>query len=58
MAIAEFSYNIVVRLHGHQDTLGAFKGAIHALNQRLLVCFAQEGIEIPFPTQLQLQRDV
>jgi MscS family membrane protein len=58
MAIADFTYNIVVRLHGHQDSLRAFKDAIHALNQRLLVCFAQEGIEIPFPTQLQLQRDV
>ncbi|MEY3757066.1 MAG: hypothetical protein RLZZ263_220 [Cyanobacteriota bacterium] len=58
MVIADFSYNIVVRLHGHQDSLRAFKDAIHALNQRLLVCFAQEGIEIPFPTQLQLQRDV
>ena len=57
MAIADFSYNIVVRLHGHQGSLREFKDAIHALNQRLLQCLAQEGIEIPFPTQLQLQRD-
>ena len=58
MAIADFSYNIVLRLHGQQGSLREFKDAIHALNQRVLVCFAREGIEIPFPTQLQLQRDV
>ena len=58
MAIADFSYTIVVRLHAHQQSLREFKDAIHALNQRLLLCLAQEGIEIPFPTQLQLQREV
>ena len=58
MSIGDFSYNIVFRIHGHQSTLGAFKDAIHRLNQDLLTCFANEGIEIPFPTQLQLTRNV
>jgi MscS family membrane protein len=57
IAIGDFSYKISLRLHGHQATLSKFKDGIHALNQRLLICFANEGIEIPFPTQLQLQRD-
>jgi len=56
MSIGDFSYNIVFRIHGHQSTLGAFKDAIHRLNQDLLTCFAAEDIEIPFPTQLQLTR--
>jgi MscS family membrane protein len=58
MSIEDFSYGIVFRLHGHQASLRAFKDALHGLNQRLLVALAREGIEIPFPTQLQLQREI
>ena len=58
MVISEFTYNIALRLHGHQSSLRAFKDAIHALNQRLLLRLAREGVEIPFPTSVQFQRDL
>jgi MscS family membrane protein len=58
MVISEFTYNIALRLHGHQSSLRAFKDGIHALNQRLLIRLAREGVEIPFPTSLQFQRDL
>jgi MscS family membrane protein len=56
MAIADFSYVIVFRLHGRYDSLRAFKDALHDLNRRLLAALADAGIDIPFPTQLHLQR--
>lgn len=56
MAIADFSYVIVFRLHGRHDSLRAFKDALHDLNRRLLQALAAADIEIPFPTQLHLQR--
>jgi MscS family membrane protein len=58
MAIADFSYVIVFRLQGRQDSLRTFKDALHGLNRRLLQALADAGIDIPFPTQLQLQRRV
>ena len=58
MTIADFSYVIVFRLHGRQDSLRAFKDGLHDLNRRLLQALAEAGIDIPFPTQLQLQRQV
>jgi MscS family membrane protein len=57
MTIGAFSYDIVLRLHGDHASFAAFKDAIHRLNQALLIALAAEHIEIPFPTQLQLQRD-
>lgn len=56
MAIADFSYVIIFRLHGRHDSLRAFKDGLHDLNRRLLQALAAAGIEIPFPTQLHLQR--
>ncbi len=56
MEIADSSFIIVMRLHGSQNSLRKFKDGIHALNLRLLHCFASEGIETSLPTQLQLQR--
>lgn len=58
MSIDDFSYLIVIRLKGQQENLRDFKDAIHALNQRLLAALAEAKVEIPFPTQLQLQRRV
>jgi MscS family membrane protein len=57
MTIGAFSYDIVLRLHGGHASFAAFKDAIHRLNQALLIALAAAKIEIPFPTQLQLQRD-
>lgn len=57
MTIGAFSYDIVIRLHASHPSFAAFKNAIHQLNQALLIALAAAQIEIPFPTQLQLQRD-
>jgi MscS family membrane protein len=57
MTIGAFSYDIVIRLHASHPSFAAFKNAIHQLNQALLIALASAQIEIPFPTQLQLQRD-
>lgn len=56
MTIADFSYVIVFRVRGSQPGLRLFKDGIHGLNRRLLAALEAEGIEIPFPTQLQLRR--
>ena len=56
MSIGDFAYNIVVRLRGAQASLGAFKDAIDGLNQRLLIALAEAGIEIPFPTAVEISR--
>lgn len=58
MKISDYTYDIVFRLRGSQDTLGAFKDAIHRLNQDLLIAFAAEGIDIPFPTQVEFSREL
>ena len=36
---------------------GRFKDAIHRLNKDLLACFAAEGIEIPYPTAVEIRKD-
>ena len=35
----------------------AEKDAIDRLNQDLLTCFAEQGIEIPYPTAVEIQKD-
>ena len=57
MAISEFSYDYSFRFYGSQSRFGAFKDAIDRLNRDLLQCFASEGIEIPYPTAVEIQRD-
>jgi small-conductance mechanosensitive channel len=56
MTISDFSYDFVFRLHGHHASFGAFKDAINRLNQDLLACLAAEGIEIPYPTAVEIQK--
>jgi len=57
MTISDFSYDFVFRLHGHHASFGAFKDAINRLNQDLLACLAAEGIEIPYPTAVEIQKE-
>ena len=57
MAISDFSYDYTFRLIGSHATFGAFKDGIDRLNRDLLSCFAAEGIEIPYPTAVEIQRD-
>ncbi|MFN7901059.1 MAG: mechanosensitive ion channel family protein [Synechococcaceae cyanobacterium] len=54
MHINAFSYDIVFRFHSSHASLGAFKDALHQLNINLLARLAAEGIEIPFPTQVEI----
>ena len=57
MTISEFSYDYSFRFHGHHESFGRFKDAIHRLNKDLLACFAAEDIEIPYPTAVEIQKD-
>ncbi|MEB3321036.1 MAG: mechanosensitive ion channel domain-containing protein [Cyanobium sp.] len=57
MTISDFSYDFVFRLHSHHASFGAFKDAINRLNQDLLACLAAEGIEIPYPTAVEIQKE-
>jgi MscS family membrane protein len=57
MTISEFSYDYSFRFHAHHENFGRFKDAIHRLNKDLLACFAAEGIEIPYPTAVEIQKD-
>lgn len=57
MTIAAFSYDFSFRFHAHHTSFSAFKDAIDRLNQDLLTCFAAEGIEIPYPTAVEIQKE-
>jgi MscS family membrane protein len=57
MAISEFSYDYVFDFRSSHSSYRRFKDAINRLNQDLLACFEAQGIEIPFPTQIEIQKD-
>jgi MscS family membrane protein len=57
MTIAAFSYEFSFRFHAHHATLSAIKDAINRLNKDLLACFAAEGIEIPYPTAVEIRKE-
>jgi len=57
MTIADFSYDFALHLRAHHASYSAVKDAIARLNQDLLACFAAEGIEIPYPTAVEIKRD-
>jgi MscS family membrane protein len=57
MTIADFSYDFALHLRAHHASFSAVKDAISRLNQDLLACFAAEGIEIPYPTAVEIQKD-
>ena len=57
MAISDFSYDYTFRFVASHRTFGAFKDGIDRLNRDLLACLASEGIEIPYPTAVEIQRD-
>ena len=56
MTINEFSYDYVFDFRSSHPSYGAFKDGISRLNTDLLACFEAQGIEIPFPTQTELQK--
>lgn len=57
MAISEFSYDFVFDFLSSHASYSAFKDGISRMNQALLASFAAHRIEIPFPTQVEIQKD-
>lgn len=57
MAISDFSYDFTYDYRSSQLTYAAFKDEVARLNRALLALFAAEGIEIPYPTQAEIQLD-
>jgi MscS family membrane protein len=57
MAIREFSYDFTYDYRSLQPTYAAFKDEVARLNRALLAAFAEEGIEIPYPTQVEIQKN-
>jgi MscS family membrane protein len=57
MAISDFSYDFTYDYRSSQPTYAAFKDEVARLNRALLALFAAEGIEIPYPTQVEIQLD-
>jgi MscS family membrane protein len=57
MKISDFSYDYVFDFRSSHSSYRGFKDAINRLNQDLLACFEAQGIEIPFPTQIEIQKD-
>jgi MscS family membrane protein len=55
MAISDFSYDFTFDYRSSQPTYAAFKDEVARLNRALLALFAAEGIEIPYPTQAEIQ---
>lgn len=55
MAINDFSYDFTYDYRSSQPTYPAFKDEVARLNRALLALFAAEGIEIPYPTQAEVQ---
>ncbi|MBM5827179.1 MAG: mechanosensitive ion channel family protein [Cyanobacteria bacterium M_surface_7_m2_040] len=54
MTIGEFSYDYVFDFRFSHSSYVAFKDGIDRLNRDLLAAFEAEGIEIPFPTSIEL----
>lgn len=55
MTIGEFSYDYVFDFRFSHSSYRAFKDGIDRLNRDLLTAFEAEGIEIPFPTTIELR---
>ena len=56
MAISEFSYDFVFDFRTTHASYRAFKDGINRMNQQLLSSLESEGIEIPFPTAVEIQK--
>jgi len=56
MTIGEFSYDYVFDFRSSHASYSSFKDSIDRLNRELLACFAAQGIEIPFPTSIELNQ--
>ena len=57
MAISDFSYDYVFDFRSSHGSYAAFKDGINRMNQDLLASFARHQVDIPFPTQMEIQKD-
>jgi MscS family membrane protein len=57
MAISDFSYDYEFDFRSSHSSYAAFKDGINRMNQDLLASFALHQVEIPFPTQMEIQKD-
>jgi len=57
MAISDFSYDFTYDYRSSQPTYPAFEDEVARLNRAMLALFAAEGIQIPYPTQAEIQLD-
>ncbi|MFL0768244.1 MAG: mechanosensitive ion channel family protein [Prochlorococcus sp.] len=58
MNISEFTYDFVFDFRSSHPTYIAFKDGINQINQTILRVFADHNIIIPFPTAVEIQRDL
>ena len=56
MSIAAFSYEYSFLFRASHTSLAAIKDAIDRPNKALLTCFAAEGIEIKYPTAVEIRK--
>lgn len=54
LAISEFSYDFTLKFLGHHSDYSSFLKSVDDLNQRIVQTFANNQIEIPFPTTRQI----
>jgi len=57
MEISDFSYDYVFDFRSSHGSYAAFKDGINRMNQDLLASFARHQVDIPFPTQMEIQKD-
>lgn len=57
MKISDFSYDFVFDFRSRHSSYARFKDGIGRMNQDLLASFALHQVEIPFPTQMEIQKD-
>ena len=57
MAISDFSYDYVFDFRSSHRNYATFKDGINRMNQDLLASFARHQVDIPFPTQMEIQKD-
>jgi MscS family membrane protein len=57
MAISDFTYDYVFDFRSSHGSYAAFQDGINRMNQDLLASFARHQVDIPFPTQMEIQKD-
>ena len=58
LQISEFSYDFKCQLFAQGLSYNAFNDSINRINQDILVALAAQEIVIPYPTAIEIQRDV